>query len=146
MRLPDSGKILRLNTATIKQFFGYQKVVSNGGNLFPLSESSEKALEAINQFVYSEPFEALDSEEDHAEYIACLYLRNARGEIAWATFLNEAGVFTDAHNGQRDCGYFYFLLNALENKEYAKEVELKQRVGIEQDYAKAIPTSKELST
>lgn len=52
----------------------------------------------------------------------------------------------DAHNGQRDCGYFYFLLNALENKEYAKEVELKQRVGIEQDYAKAIATSKELNT
>ncbi|HJP95743.1 MAG TPA: hypothetical protein VJ843_00030 [Candidatus Saccharimonadales bacterium] len=102
-----------------------------------------EALEAIKRFVYSEPFEAFQGEKDD-EYVACLFLRHERGEIAWATFLNEAGVYSDRQNGHRDCEYFYVRLNILENKEYAREVEQEQRKEIEQEYAKAIASTKEL--
>ena len=78
------------------------------------------------------------------EYVACLFLRFERGEIAWATFLNASGVFTDRQNGHRDCGYFYDRLNALEGKEYSPDVEQHQRREIEQEYAKAIAATREI--
>lgn len=99
-----------------------------------------QAVQAVNEFVYSEPFETFDSEQYTDEYVACLFFRYRRGEIAWATFLNEAGLFTDSDNGHRYCENFYCLLNILDDNEYSKDIERSQRVEIEHEYAEAIAT------
>src|SRR5579862_9418021 len=54
---------------------------------------SPDAVAAINRFVFSEPFQDFSSTND--DYLACLFLRHQRGEIAWATFLDLAGHYCD---------------------------------------------------
>ncbi|MBW4683288.1 MAG: hypothetical protein KME19_24855 [Microcoleus vaginatus WJT46-NPBG5] len=103
-----------------------------------------KAVGVINEFVCSEPFEYFNGEEYTDEYVACLFLRYKRGEIGWATFLNEAGLFTDADNGHRYCEYFYHRLNILEDNEYSKVIQQSQRVEIEHEYGEAIARIQEL--
>jgi len=39
--------------------------------------------------------------------VACLYLRYARRELSWATFLRQAGVLADMSAGRDACEYFY---------------------------------------
>lgn len=97
-----------------------------------------KALAVVNEFVYSEPFESFNAESYTDEYVACLFLRYKSGEICWATFLNEAGDFTDGDNGHRYCEYFFYRLNDLEESMYSKELELGQRAEIEREYGRAI--------
>jgi hypothetical protein len=99
-----------------------------------------QAAAIVREFVYSEPFETFDYEEYTDEYIACLFLRYRHGAISWATFLNEAGAFTDAHNGERYCEDFYDNLNILEDNEYSKKIEQSQREEIETEFATAIST------
>lgn len=97
-----------------------------------------KALEVIYEFVSSPPFEPFDAESNVDEYLACLFLRYKRGEISWATFLNEAGLFTDARNGHRPCEDFYCRLNDLEDSEFAKDIEQNQRDEVELELVEAL--------
>jgi hypothetical protein len=93
-----------------------------------------KALEAINRFVDSEPFEALDYKELGEEYIACLYLRYRIGATSWATFLADAGSYADSSGGRNCCEYFYGFLNELEDHEYSRQIACRQQAEIESEY------------
>ena len=103
-----------------------------------------QAAQIVREFVYSEPFEAFDDEQYANEYVACLFLRYRHGAISWATFLDEAGKFTDAHNGHLHCEAFYGTLNILEDNEYSKHIEQSQREEIETEFAKPIVTMSSL--
>ena len=82
-------------------------------------------VEAIRRFAFTEPFESFDMEDEH---VACLFLRFESGAISWATFLEEAGAFTDSYGGGRfECGPCYRFLNVLEDNEYARHIEVRQR-------------------
>jgi len=102
------------------------------------------AVAAVNGFVYSEPFESFDHEQCADEHVACLFLRYQSGAISWATFLEETGSFTDGNSGRRDCEYFYALLNELEDNEYNRELEDRQRTEIESGFSAAISTIRPL--
>jgi len=96
------------------------------------------AVAAVNRFVYAEPFERFDGEECDDEYIACLYLRNESGATSWATFLNDAGAYTDARGGRRCCEYFYEMLNTLEDNEFALAIQEQQRAEVGSEFMSAI--------
>ena len=102
------------------------------------------ALAAVNRFVYAEPFESFDGEQYDEEYLACLFLRYQSGAISWATFLNEAGSFTDASCSRFACEYFYAFLNELEDNEYAQNLESRQSAEIEFKINAAIHTIRPL--
>lgn len=106
------------------------------------SKYSPDAVAAINGFVYSEPFQEFENVED--EYVACLFLRYRHDAISWATFLEEAGRFTDAYNGRRDCEYFYELLNELEDQELSKALEQRQAVEVEGEFSENLLPVREL--
>jgi hypothetical protein len=102
------------------------------------------AVAAINGFVYSEPFESFDGDQCADEHVACLFLRYQSGATSWATFLNDAGSFTDGNGGRRECEYFYAFLNELEDNEYARAVEARQRSTIESEFSSAVSTIRPL--
>ena len=78
------------------------------------------AVAAIARFINSEPVEEFENRDDY--YIACLLLRYRTGAISWATFLSDAGSFADgALQCRIDCGYFFEMLNELENSLYSIE-------------------------
>ena len=101
-----------------------------------------KAVEIINEFVNSDPIESFDTEYESG-FVACLFLRYERGEISWATFLTDAGCFTDSYDGEEDCSYFYNLLNLIGDSGYSKTIEEAQKVAIEEEYAIAISRVRE---
>ncbi len=96
------------------------------------------AVEAINAFVDADPIEGFDRSRYEEEYLACLFLRYRRRELSWAGFLDEAGRFTDAWSWDHDCEEFYYLLNVLEENEYAEEVELSQCAEVEEEFRDAV--------
>jgi hypothetical protein len=89
------------------------------------------AVVAINDFVYSEPFEAFDRGACDDEYLACLFLRYKHREFSWRTFLMEAGRFTDGSDSKLDCGYFYSRLDVLDEANFGRNVEREQVVDVE---------------
>ena len=99
-----------------------------------------KAATIVREFVYSEPFETFYDEQHADEYVACLFLRYKHGAISWATFLDEAGTFTDSHNGRLFCEDFYGRLNILEDSEYSEQIEQSQCKEIETEFAQASAT------
>lgn len=96
------------------------------------------AVLAVNDFVYSEPFESFDQEQCCDEYVACLYLRTESGSTSWATFLYEAGAYTDANGGRRCCQYFYEMLNTLKDNEYSLPVQEHQRAHVAVEFSSEI--------
>jgi len=96
------------------------------------------AVAAVNRFVYAEPFESFDGLQCSDEYVACLYLRNESGAISWATFLNDAGAYSDAYDGRRCCEYFYEMLNTLEDHEHALSVQKHQRTDVASEFSSEI--------
>ncbi|HMP79598.1 MAG TPA: hypothetical protein PKD54_09115 [Pirellulaceae bacterium] len=84
------------------------------------------AVAAVNRFVYAEPFASFDGQQCCEEYVACLYLRDESGATSWATFLNDAGAYTDAYDGRRCCENVCEMLNTLEEHEYALSVQEQQ--------------------
>jgi hypothetical protein len=99
---------------------------------------SPDAVTAVNQFVHSEPFESFDDNEWVDEHIACFFLRHRAGATSWATFLADAGSFSDGYGGRRGCEYFYELLNELDANEYCQQVACRQRAEVEAEYGNAI--------
>lgn len=74
-------------------------------------------------------------EDDH---IAAIYLRYERREISWGSFLRESGVFADNTSGSWPCEYFYSRLNAIEDAEYAEELERTQLADVKSQFSDAI--------
>ena len=94
-------------------------------------------IRAVRALAYSEPFEALTFSEEHYR-VSCLFLRYERREISWATFLSEAGLFTDAVSGELHCEEFYALLNALEESQYDVALEAQQVNTIREEFGRHI--------
>ena len=72
----------------------------------------------------SEPFEDLSGASD--DFLGFLWIRYQRRELSWATFLNEAGVYSDGANGAIECEFFYTMLNELEEADFGSGVEERQ--------------------
>ena|SRR5687768_7364394 len=51
------------------------------------------ALKVIRDFLNAEPFELITTAPH--EYLGFLWIRYERRELSWATFLNEAGEYSD---------------------------------------------------
>ncbi|MDT8976526.1 hypothetical protein RQP50_09765 [Paenibacillus sp. chi10] len=84
------------------------------------------AISIVNHYLYSEPFIENDPKL-YDQYIACLYLRYARNELSWASFLWKSGAYSDGTGSVKEpCEYFYDLLNELEESEYSSELEKRQ--------------------
>lgn len=96
------------------------------------------AVAALSRFVYADPFESFDGQQCNDEYVACLYLRNESGATSWATFLNDAGAYTDAYDGRRCCEYFFEMLNTIEDHEYALSVQEHQRKAVASEFSSEI--------
>lgn len=89
-----------------------------------------KAFRIVNDYAYSEPLEYLEKNRSDL-YVACLLLRYDRREISWATFLREAGDFTDGNDGGKEtCGFFYKMLNQYEDSDYSVDVEQIQNLKV----------------
>lgn len=78
----------------------------------------------IREFAFSPPF--VESENLDDFHIACFFLRYERGELSWASFLNEAGQYADAAEADPDCEHWYAMLNALEAAEFDNALENQQ--------------------
>jgi hypothetical protein len=100
------------------------------------------ALQAISSFLRSQPNSAVNGADD--DYIACLLLRHQIGAISWATFLYEAGRYSDSSGCRWDCEEFYHRLNQLEDCEFAKTCEATQLVEILAEFAKEFEIISEL--
>jgi hypothetical protein len=96
------------------------------------------AVRVLRTEAFSPPFEEFDSDEQSDEFLACLLLRYRRGEISWATFLNEGGLHLDNENGRRHCEWLYQMLTDLERHEYSKEVENAQRASVRAELDEAL--------
>jgi hypothetical protein len=83
------------------------------------------ALRVVRDFVFSEPFEPASAAPE--DYLGFLWIRYERGEISWATFLSEAGRYSDASSVAIECEYFYSILNELEQSEFDSGLENRQR-------------------
>ncbi len=94
-----------------------------------------KAVKTIYEFVYSEPFEQFDDVRDCDNYVACLYLRYERKELSWATFLDEAGKYTDECEGRCDYDYFFAKLNEYQDSEYSDELKSQQVQELQQTFS-----------
>jgi hypothetical protein len=100
------------------------------------TEHCPEALRVIHAFLRSEPFAQGNVVAE--DYLGFLWIQYERRELSWATFLKEAGQYSDAANGAIDCGYFYSMLNDLEEAEYDSSVEIRQRERVRQRLADAI--------
>ena len=88
------------------------------------------ALRVIREFLGTEPFEQFNTSTE--EYLGFLWIRYERGELSWATFLKEAGGYSDCGNSGIDCEYFFSMLNDLEEAEFRSNVEARQCEAVRQ--------------
>jgi hypothetical protein len=102
------------------------------------------AEKVLVEFVTSEPFEEQDASLHNRDHIASLFLRYERREISWATFLNEAGRFSDCNQGEVPCEIFYELLNQFEDSDFDLSLERKQVAEVLGEYQKAVDSIREL--
>jgi hypothetical protein len=98
------------------------------------------AMKVLNDYIYSEPFNTLNTVAERDEYVACLFLRYRRQELSWATTLDEAGKYTDAHEGKFPCEYFFEQLNDLEDAEFSSVLEYQQANRVMADFTNEIRT------
>jgi hypothetical protein len=96
------------------------------------------AVRALRTEAYSPPFQEFDSEEQSDEFLACLLLRYRRGEISWATFLDEGGLHLDNEDGRRHCEWLYQMLTELEHLEYSRDVENTQSASVSSELNEAL--------
>jgi hypothetical protein len=95
-------------------------------------------LKSLGEYVWSEPFEAVDRAEVDDEYLGSLYLRFERHELSWASFLDLAGKYADGADGTWACEEFFQMLNELEDTDFSATVARKQQVSIESRLRAAI--------
>jgi hypothetical protein len=93
---------------------------------------SPEVSQSLAEYVYSDSFVAVDRAEVDDEYLGALYLRYERREWSWATFLHEAGRYTDRADGEWVCEDFFQMLNELEDAEFSATLAQSQQVSIEQ--------------
>lgn len=86
-----------------------------------------KFLPAARAIVYSYAFSEPVSDFFYRDfYLACLYIKYEIKQISWATFLEDAGEFSDGSNCCVECEYFYSFLNQLEDNEFSLSIESEQ--------------------
>lgn len=82
----------------------------------------------VHEYAFS--FEETIYDHDFLRYnkyfLACLYLRYERNEISWATFLFEAGRYSDGMECGVNCEYFFEMLTSYENSLYSSTLENSQ--------------------
>ena len=99
------------------------------------------ATKILGSFVFSEPFESIDQEAHYRDYIGSLLLRYQRRELSWATFLDEAGKFTDCSSSSETnlpCEYFFEMLNDYEDSDFALALEKSQASEIAAEFQSAV--------
>ena len=84
-------------------------------------EYQPDAVRTVHAYAYSPPFITFTGTTDF--YVACLFLKYRIGQISWATFLREAGGYTDAYQDSVDCEYFFYMLNEIEDAEFDRNLE-----------------------
>ena len=92
------------------------------------------AVRAVSKFAHSEPFEPLTWDTWTDDYVASIYIRYARRELSWATFLEMSGTQADNNGGRNECEYFYGMLNRYEEANFAEPLEAEQRKLITSEY------------
>jgi hypothetical protein len=134
-----------------KHYFPWtDEIISNNSDIpsWLINLSSIKyipdAVKSINEYIYSEPFEPFNEEKYSDQYVACLYLRYETRAISWASFLLEAGQYSDAYYGRHECEYFFQMLNEYEDSEYSERLEKKQSREIYSEFKDVIQYIKEL--
>jgi hypothetical protein len=148
--VPDKRFVLRLATMVESRLVWYEHFAPWADELIMKLDAPPYWLLELSTTQYqpdaarilrdeadSPPFESDDVEDRNDrvdEYVACLFLRYRRGELSWASFLRETGMYLDSANGRRACEDFYSLLTDLEHHEYAKELERTQRAEIEREF------------
>ena len=96
----------------------------------------------LREYIFSEPIKAIDTKTANRYYVGCLFLRYSRGEISWATCLEEIGKFADGTEVGKPCEFFFGMLNDLEDAEYDHQVEEAQVQEILAEYNVVIDTVK----
>ncbi len=94
-----------------------------------LTKFQNNAVRIVNEFAYSEPFEKFPELNDF--YLACLFLKYRHRQISWASFLINAGGYSDGYRCSIHCEFFYDQLNAYENSKYSKNIEEIQVIDVE---------------
>lgn len=90
-------------------------------------------INAVREFVYSEPFEAAPSDLEKFA-VACLWLRYERRELSWATFLRMAGALLDSASADWDCETPYHYLNVYEDAYFTPASEERTKHDYLQDH------------
>ena len=100
----------------------------------------DTAAATLRRHALFEPLGSLHTPAWVDEYVAGLFLRHERGEISWATFLQEAGRMADNTQSGREpeCEYFFLMLNALGEADYAKPLEATQVADVSTIYRDVI--------
>ncbi len=94
------------------------------------------AVRIVNEYAYSEPFEQFSRNNDL--FVACFFIRYERNEISWATFLENAGKYTDGNDAKVDCSYFFSMLNDYEDTEFSNKVEKLQSKKVYKEFISEI--------
>ena len=102
------------------------------------------ALRILGEFVDSEPFEEIDGATYENDYIGSLFLRYERRELSWATFLDEAGRFSDAHQSDPSCEYFFGMLNGYEDSGFDANLEKDQVSEVLREFRPAVDAVRKL--
>lgn len=91
------------------------------------------AKEIVSEYAFSfdETVYVFDLMKHNRHFLACLYLRYERKEISWATFLNEAGKYSDSYDCGVDCEYFFEMLTNYGDSLYSPNLEKSQSIEVE---------------
>jgi hypothetical protein len=117
-----------------KHYFLWCQSLIKKGNTPPWIEELSKveyigdAKRIVNDYAFS--FEDMvnghNVERYNKYFLSCLYLRYKRNEISWATFLNEAGKYSDINACDIDCEYFFDKLTKFEDSLFSSNLEKTQ--------------------
>ncbi|WP_034869345.1 hypothetical protein [Clostridium lundense] len=104
-----------------------------------IEKNRGSALNILYEYIHSEPFEHYIGNKFDDLYIGCLYLKYCRREISWATFLNDAGVYSDGTEMVKfSCEYFYHLLNRYEDSGFSMALENVQHLEVKKEFYREI--------
>jgi len=111
---------------------------------FATSEGKAEALAALREFPYGDQ-PALDASDDvlPLDFLGFLWVRYEQRRLSWANFLDAAGQYTDGTSRGLECEYFYYLLNELEEKNFAPDVENRQRLIVQTRLGASILNAKQ---
>lgn len=96
------------------------------------------AVKLLSRVAY-ERFQEHWSPDAYGDFwISCQFLRYIRREISWATFLQEAGEYSDTNGTGWDCEEFFSLLNRYEIGDFSASLEQQQVTYFEEAFIDSI--------